>query len=256
MSGAGTWISLEDLAAHLDGELPRTRRLVVERHLEDHPQDAARIAEWRRRDLALRRGLAALAEQAQVLGPAPSLRRAGRSRAAPSWVQAAAIALLLATGSGLSAWWLRGEEAVFSELRNGAAIAHRAGSSMPLATTDEAMRRSLEDGISAHLGVPVTVPDLADFGFRLAGGQILSGSDRPAAQLIFVRADGQRLTCYFQRIDRSRDRDLGYSEAGGIPGVYRLDDGLGWAVLGNLGRAELDRIATASYPGAEGRETE
>jgi len=36
-----------DLHAYLDGELPEDRRSLVEAHLRDHPQDAARLQVYR-----------------------------------------------------------------------------------------------------------------------------------------------------------------------------------------------------------------
>jgi len=45
--GAGTPITEADLHAYADGQLPPTRRAEVEAFLASHPQDQARVDEWR-----------------------------------------------------------------------------------------------------------------------------------------------------------------------------------------------------------------
>ena len=53
-------VDLGDLSAYLDSELGEERCAAVESHLADHPEAAARLAEYRRRDEALRLAFAQL----------------------------------------------------------------------------------------------------------------------------------------------------------------------------------------------------
>ena len=250
MSGRKDTVGMEDLAAYLDGELPPYRRAVVERHLRNCPQDAARVAAWRRGDAALRFALAEPANGTQGRDFTPLIRDARRSgrRLALGWVQAAAILVAVAGGAG--AWWLRDQQNTYSELANAAAASYLAGTAVLVTPGDAADRDRLMDDISTHLGVRVAAPDLTRFGFNLAGGQLLAGSDHPAAQLIYVDARGRRVSCFLKRVDFDGESYWEYSEAGGVPGVHRLGEKLGWVVLGDLSATELRQIADATYKDA------
>ena len=210
-------MSSEDLAAYLDGEMTPQRHAEMERHLAHSPEDAARLERWRRRDIALRIGLSELAKagEAEI---ALRLHRQGERNRAPALRWAPAAAMLLAIAVAGSAWWLREERNTSAELTHAAATAYLAGTATLVPAGNAADRDQLAENIAAHLGVWVSPPDLSKFGFNLTGGQLLTSSDHPAAQLIYVDARGRRISCFFRRIDTDRETDWEYEKAEGVPG--------------------------------------
>jgi anti-sigma factor RsiW len=249
MSGKDARMSSEDLAAYLDGEMTPQRRAEMVRHLENSPEDAARLEKWRRKDMALRIGLSQLAKA----GEQDVIRRLRQHRGenyrpVRRWAQAAVVLLGIALGAG--AWWLREEQNSNTELTYAAATAYLAGTATLVPASNAADRDQLAENIAAHLGVRVAPPDLSKFGFKLAGGQLLSNSDHPAAQLIYVDARGRRISCFFKRIDTDRESNWEYGKAEGVPGIHRVGERLGWVVLGDLPVSELQQIAEATYKSA------
>ena len=246
MSGKDETMRSEDFAAYLDGEMTPRRRAEMARHLQNSPEDAARLERWRRRDQALRIGLSHVAKPGE---PDVALwlrhhRREGR-RPVLRWAQAAVV--LLALGIGGGAWWLREEQNTSGDLTHAAAAAYLAGTATLAPASNAADRDHLTEDIAAHLGVRVAPPDLSKFGFDLVGGQLLSSSDHPAAQLIYVDARGRRISCFFRRIDTDRESNWEYGNVEGVPGIHRMGERLGWVVLGDLPIAELQQIAEATY---------
>jgi anti-sigma factor RsiW len=257
MNGNGERMSSEDLAAYLDGEMTPQRRAEMERHLAHSPEDSARLERWRRRDMALRIGLPELAKAGErdlalQLRHRRELKRNRGHRPMLHWAQAAAIVLAVAIGGG--AWWLREERNSSAELTHAAATAYLAGTVTLAPAGTTADRDQLTEKIAAHLGVPVAPPDLSKFGFSLAGGQLLTSADHPAAQLIYVDGRGRRISCFFRRIDTDRETNWEYSKAEGVPGIHRVGEKLGWVVLGDVPVAELQQIAEATYKSSSSAE--
>lgn len=250
--------SLEELSAYLDGELDETRRAAVEAHLRDCPEDAARIADYRHHDMLLRAAFHELAPARlpESLDHALRARRRVRLRAA----LAAAAVLVVAVLSG--AWWLSRGEHLDPAL---ATLARNATTAYQLYTLPSSSSSSPPPGqpaadlgqwLSIRVGRHVWVPDLSRFGYHLVAARLLPGSPHPAAQLIFADTAGHRISCYFAAHDGAGETALHYREVHGVRTFFKFDDGLGYAVSGEIDRSALHTLAQTAYQAGEQESSE
>src|SRR5215813_10611504 len=89
-------VTEDELHAYVDGELAADRRVAVEAWLASHPEDAARVAQWRAQADAIRARFGMLASE-----PVPArFDLDSLARGARSWRGAAAAAMILAFLTG------------------------------------------------------------------------------------------------------------------------------------------------------------
>ena len=234
-----------ELHAYVDGELPEARRLEVERYLERHPEDTARVASYRAQNAAMHTLFDPVLDEPvpqRLLRRPPALRR---HAAIVAWVALGAIA-----------GWV-GHDYTNRELRadvpgwaRRAAVAHvvytpEVRHPVEVAADQEA---HLVAWLSKRLGADLKVPKLTDLGYGLMGGRLLPGDRGPVAQFMYQDARGQRLTLYV----RTNGADTGetafrYAREDNVGVFYWLDHKLGYALSGDMDKQELLRIATAVY---------
>jgi len=237
-----------ELHAHVDGVLSPARRADVEAYLAEHPEDAARVAAYREQLLVLHR------EYDPVLNePLPSRRGVARhDRLRPTWRYGALAAVFLlgiAVGWQLHAYRAdqRSESAAWPRR---AAIAH--------VVYSPEVRHPVEVGadqeahlvawLSKRLGSPLKVPHLAGVGYALVGGRLLPGERGPVAQFMYQDGKGQRLTLYVRvNPDPNRETAFQFAQERGIGVFYWVDRQLGYALSGEIEKAELLRVATAVH---------
>jgi anti-sigma factor RsiW len=95
-------VTEEELHAYVDGELAADRRGTVEAWLASHPEDAARVAQWRAQAEAIRARFGAFASE-----PVPTRFDLDRlARRARSWRAAAAAAVIVAFVAGAVVGWM------------------------------------------------------------------------------------------------------------------------------------------------------
>jgi anti-sigma factor RsiW len=237
-----------DLHAYIDGMLPARRCAEVEAHLAQHPEDAARVAAYREQIAALRR------EYDPVLSEAlPGELRIPRPRSASPWFRYAAVggafALGIAVGWLLNAYTTE-RHADSSTWARRAAIAH--------VVYSPEVRHPVEVGadqeahlvawLSKRLGAPLKVPHLGGLGYALVGGRLLPGDRGPVAQFMYQDTRGLRLTLYVRlNPDESHETAFRFAQERGVGVFYWLDRKLGYALSGEIEKAELLRVATAVY---------
>jgi anti-sigma factor RsiW len=242
-------ITESDLHAHLDGELPETRRPEVEAHLASNPSDDERFAAYRRHDDALRAHFDPVLDE-----PLPA-RFAERSRRAQGRVLRYAAAIVWLGLGGLAGWQLHGMKAV--DVRSETpAWAHRAAVAHVVYSPE--VRHPVEVGadqeahlvawLSKRLGTSLRIPQLNALGYALVGGRLLPGDVGPVAQFMYQDVRGQRLTLYV-RTDPERNKETAFrfAQDGSVRVFYWIDRGLGLALSGEIGKDELLRVATAVY---------
>src|SRR5258708_19675690 len=101
-------VTEEELHAYLDGELAADRRGAVEAWLASHPEDAARVAQWRAQAEAIRARFGMLASEAvPARFDLDKLARGARSLRA---IAAAAVVVAFLTG-GAVGWMAHGASA-------------------------------------------------------------------------------------------------------------------------------------------------
>lgn len=208
---------------------------------------AARLAEWDRQDAALRTLYAPVAEE-----PVPDRLLAALHPPAPArsglWRIAAAVALVgmgFAGGWGASRLAGRGGSDGIAQaaLTSYATYAVEVAHPVEVPASDEA---HLVKWLSKRLGQPIRVPDLARDGFRLIGGRLVPGQVSPAGLLMYEDAMGRRLTIYVTRAEGA-ETDLAFAEVPGAQAFWWIDRGLGCALVGDLPRDTLRRLALQAY---------
>ena len=238
-----------ELHAHVDGVLTPARNAEVEAYLSEHPEDAARVAAYREQLVVLHREFDSALNE-----PLPSrLEVAGsRRQLRPAWRYAAlAAAFLVGVGVG---WQLHGYRA---DQRNESSAWPRRAAIAHVVYSPE-VRHPVEVGaeqeahlvawLSKRLGSPLKVPHLATEGYALVGGRLLPGERGPVAQFMYQDGKGQRLTLYVRNNpDPSRETAFQFAQERSVGVFYWLDRRLGYALSGELDRAELLRVATAVH---------
>lgn len=240
-----TPITEAELHAYVDGQLPADRRAAVEDYLAAHPAEAERVRAYRQQN-----------EQLHVLfdtaldEPVPATWQRPPARRVPGLTRAAALLAAAAVG-GVLGWALRGGEAV--EITTGlpqqAAIAHLVYSPEVLHPVEVGAREEahLVAWLSKRLGAPVRAPQLAEAGFELVGGRLLPGKAGPAAQFMYQDARGARLTLYVRTAEDNRETAFRYAQEGKVGVFYWVDGPFGYALSGELDRAQLLAVAESVY---------
>lgn len=242
-------IGLEELSAYVDGELDGGRRAAVERHLSSDREAAARVAAYRRHDDCLRQGLAPLAEDG-LSGPLrAALEYPAADRRWFGWRMAAAAAVLLAI-VGAAGWWYRADrlrEQLMADLVRDAVSAHT--SYLSAAGTQAVLsdRSQLADALRRVVGSGADLPDLTGLGYDLVGGESLNGPGGPAVLLAYRGRSGDLVTCYFGDEAGSAETRYSVEQSHGINVVSRVENGIGYAVIGTSAPEELMNIARTGY---------
>jgi anti-sigma factor RsiW len=258
------------MSAWLDQELDAATRAEVDAWLASHPEDVSHIHHWTRDgDLLRERMLPLLDEpvpehlQALVLG---SGRGAGAWRAPLNWRLAAGAGALLLTGGVIGAglmWQLQRQEQLAKgppviEFVQRAAVAHavytiegrhpvevdtREGSVEEQRKNEEHLARWL----TRRVGMPVKLFDLRAHGFALVGGRLLPELPHKSAQLMYENAAKQRITVYLRKPDADTPAAFSFERQGELSLFYWVDGPTGYALVGNLPREQLLKLAEDIY---------
>ncbi len=245
-------VSEDELHAYVDGWLDPARAEAVEAYLAQHSEAAARIAAYRRQNEGLRAALADPDEEALRERFRPALAGAPRRRPAPTLRAAAAALLVLGVGLG-GGWWLRGQlsppDSDGNSIARLAAAAHRIYSVEVRHPVEvRAEEEHLMRWLSKRVGAPLSAPDLGRYGFRLVGGRLLpAAKGLAAAQLMYEDGAGRRITCYVTANRAGRETAFRFVEDGGLSAFYWLEGRLGYAVVGEVDRAELLDVTRTVY---------
>jgi anti-sigma factor RsiW len=247
-------VSEDDLHAFVDGALSDARRLEVEAWLAAHPADAERVQGWASQNQAMHAAFDAVLNE-----PLPiHLVRAARRQPARAPYRAIAAALAL-VASGLIGYGVgmvsdRPEAgtpmASTLPLARDAAVAH--------AVFSPEVRHPVEVGaahadhlvswLSKRVGTPLKAPDFAALGFDLLGGRLLSDASGPVAQFMYQDGSGRRVTLYVRRaVSGNRETSFRHVTENGIEVFYWIDRDFGYALSGQIGAADIRKLADAAY---------
>ena len=252
-------ITEADLQAHVDGQLPEAARDAVETYLRDQPQDAARLADYRRQTEALHGAYDAVLDEAVPEHQRAALREKSRASAFPVLRFAAVLAWIVF--GGLAGWQLRGmQDQGLNESGRGVPLFARQAAAAHVVYSPE-VRHPVEVGadqeahlvawLSKRIGAPLRAPHLGEQGYALVGGRLLPGlpDERgPIAQFMYQDAKGLRLTLYVRAdADRSRETAFRFAQEKNIGVFYWVDQKLGYVLSGDIEKKELLRVANAVY---------
>ena len=102
--------------------------------------------------------------------------------------------------------------------------------------------------LTKRLGFPVHAPDLNGVGYALVGGRLVAGNEKPTALFMYENADKQRLSLQVRKqAPGTGETAFRYVVEKGVGVFYWIDDVCGYAISGNVDRAELLKIAHVVY---------
>ena len=249
-------INEADLQAYADERLGAERRLDVEAWLSAHPEDAERVADYRRLHHELRAAYHPVLDE-----PVPEhLARLARRRPR-EWRRVAAIAGWIALGAVLGAvggWELRSARpAAAPGAEAGTTIARRAA--IAHATYSPEVRHPVEVGadqeahlvawLSKRLGAPLRAPKLDEVGYSLVGGRLLPGDQGPVAHFMYQSPRGTRITLYVRtEVAGNRETAFRYAREANVGVFYWIDRKMGYALSsGDVSKEDLLTVANAVY---------
>jgi anti-sigma factor RsiW len=253
-------IGEDDLDAYVDGRLSESRAGEVARYLACNPSVQARVAQDIAARDALRHRLAFIVEQ-----PIPPRLRTGAIRARLRAVRmqrlyrAAACVGILVLGAA-SGWEARellagspGQRSIAAAI-NDAISAHRVFAVETVHPVEVAAAQQLHlmQWLSKRVGHELETPDLSTQGYTLMGGRLLPTRNASAAQFMYENGVGQRVTLYVRestsedrkfRESTSEDSEFSFAQNGGINAYSWVEEGLGFALVGTIGRDALLGLA-------------
>lgn len=248
-------ITESDLHAYADGRLNEQRRGAVEAWLASRPEDAERIADYRRLTAAMRGAYDPVLDE-----PVPE-HLVQFSRARIRWGRYAAVAGWVALGIAIgtvAGWQLRASRpAVAQQAEVGEIMARRAA--VAHATYSPEVRHPVEVGadqeahlvawLSKRLGAAVRAPKLEDVGYTLVGGRLLPGENGPVAHFMYQCKQGTRVTLYVRtEATNNRETAFRYANEGNVRVFYWVDRKLGYALSsGDISKDDLFKVANAVY---------
>ena len=216
---------------------------------------AARVAALRAQNAALRDALdPALAEPipahllAAAVPPDSRVARFGR-RLAP----ALAVAATLIVGLGVG-WF--GRDALIERAGTPTTFARQAAFAHALYAADvnrpveiwATEEKRLVTWLTKRLGFQMHAPDLNAVGYALVGGRLVAGNEKPTALFMYENADKERLSLQVRKQGPgSGETAFRYVVENGVGVFYWIDDACGYAISGNVDRAQLLKIAHIVY---------
>ncbi|MBL8379234.1 MAG: anti-sigma factor [Burkholderiales bacterium] len=244
-----------DIHRLIDGQLAPEAQKAVSAWVEADPARRAQAAAWRRQRELLRARFDPLLVEAvppRLLMAAKIGRAANNGRLRRvSGLTALAAACLAAGWFGHALVSSRAPVDILATLPARAAVAHRVY--LPevrhfaeVAAHEEHLIRWL----SRRLATKVSAPTLLEHGFRLVGGRLLPGEDRPMAQFLYQNDAGKRLTLYVVALaapNATRESAFRFEQRGEVGVFVWSEDGRGYALSGSLTREEMMPVARAVY---------
>jgi anti-sigma factor RsiW len=242
-------VSEDELNAYVDGELPADRRGAVEAWLASHPDDAAKVAAWRKQAEVIRARYGAVADEKPP--QRFNVRRLTRRRYGAMAAAAAAVVAAFLAGS-VAGWVARGIEAPpasdLSRFTTDALDAYRLYAvevRHPVEVPGD-QRPHLVEWLSKRVGTPLRAPELDKMGLKLVGGRLLPGPTGATAFFMYEGASGERFTLYCGHTT-DQETALRYTVGEQNAAYYWVDRNLAYVLSGPAERGRLHDIAQAAY---------
>ena len=242
-------ISEDELHAYVDGALGEERRREVEAYLVEHDDTAEMVRAYAAQNSALHQLFDATLDEPIPIGMA-SYR--GAQWSALVFRAAAAILLFVVGGAG---GWLA-NDFIRSDAAARVAIATQAATAHAVFTpevrhpveVDASEEAHLVKWLSKRVGAKLSAPSLINIGYSLVGGRLVTGGNAPAAYFMYENKPGNRITLYVRaRTESEPTTAFRYMVRDNVGVFYWMSDSLGYAVAGEVTRAELLKLAKVVY---------
>ncbi len=244
-------ITQSDLQAYCDGQLSPARRREVEQYLLDHPEAAEQVDDYQNLNDAIHELYDPVLDE-----PVPAQLAIHPRRQKRRLVSVAAAAAWIGLGA-MFGWYMHSTTVSMTQpgplnlhLVQPAAFAHSiytAEVKHPVEVPANEQEHLLK-WLSKRLHTEITAPDLSAQGYYLVGGRLLPSTDRMAAQLMYERNDGIRVTLYIRHgAWENTLTAFQYDQRGKIALFYWIDGPLGYALAAQLSRNELLKLSETIY---------
>ena len=250
MNDALNPVTEKDLHAYADGQMAADDVARVEAWLTEHPEDAARVAAWQTQNAAIRDMFAPYAnttpeDAARLKTPPPKLLL----DRFPMRAAAAVLLFALGTATGLGLPALLGSPAtatpIFEQASDAYTIYTREVRHPVEVWAGE--KDHLVAWLGKRLGEKIVAPDLASAGYTLVGGRLVPVDGVAGALLMYEDQSGRRLTLLLGRTPKKTETAFQFASQGTVETLYWMDNGLAYAVSGEVGREALRAIADLCY---------
>jgi len=242
-------VSEAELNAYVDDELPADRRSAVEAWLAAHPEDAAKVAAWRRQMELIRERFGHVVNE---VPPRPlSVQRVTQRRygAIAAAIAATIAAFLIGVGTGWNAHSIEiARPSEMAKFTSDALVAYRLYTvevRHPVEVTGD-QRPHLVEWLSKRVGSPLHPPELDKEGLKLVGGRLLPGPTGPSAFFMYENPSGERFTLYCGRV-KDEQTALRYTSGDQNAAYYWVDQNLAYVLSGPAQADTLREIAQAAY---------
>jgi anti-sigma factor RsiW len=254
MTKCNSPITEAELHGFVDGQLSSEENARIGAILENDPEQAAIVDEWRKQNEGIRQlfsGYAIEKNSDVSLIRARTRQHERRYR----WAVAASILAALAIGgiggfAGSRIYDQPQQIASIEALPQQAQAAYLVYASevrhpVEVFSEEEA---HLAAWLGKRLNIPdLKIPDLSRFGFQLVGGRLLPVDSKPGAFFMYEDAAGKRLSVIVGRNPENRDTSFRFASNDGVETFYWIDGELGYAVSGEISRDQLRQIAEECY---------
>ena len=245
-------VTEHDLHALVDGQLPRERMSLVQAYLDQHPDEAQKVASW----TLQRNNLKAMFDPVvHEKIPDSLLLQQGRNESPRFFIRIAAVIAWLAVGL-VSGWWLHGVQSqsilyastpAFVNLAAMAHVVYTPEVRHPV-EVNASEEQHLVKWLSKRLKGNVQIPQFNDAGYMLVGGRLLPGVDSAAAHFMYENTQGERLTLYVSQTDKQHNETaFHYTENQGNSLFYWIDPEFAYVLVGQMPRESLLKLAHQVY---------
>lgn len=241
----------EELIAYFEDALSSERRAEIEARLVSDPEAQAKLADWARQNADIQALFIETLDEPVPEHLRAVLHQAPAPRRIPGLFQIAASLAILAVGA-TGGWVSHANLATPAApvlLAQAAIDAHDtyAVEVVHPVEVPASERAHMDTWMTKRMGTQMRPPDLSASGFSLMGGRILPSAQGPAGLYMYENEDGKRITLYISRQDTGGDSAFQYTGSGPTQSLYWQDDGLGYAVVGDMPRARLKDLAKRTY---------